>query len=1102
MGGKLATIATGSVLAVLLGLTDLAWRRTVVAEEERVRAEFDVRVRDAEARIGSRMQAYEQVLHGAGAVFGVSERVGRGEFRDYVAALGLGDHYPGVQGLGFSLLVPQDELARHTASLRQAGFPAYEVRPPGRRDPYTSIIYLEPFTGRNLRAFGYDMYSEPVRRAAMEKARDSGKAALAAKVVLVQETDQAVQSGVLIYLPVYRPGPVPLTERERRERLHGWVYMPFRMGDLMDGILGEQSRDLATRIFDGAAPRAESLMFDSEAGLQASAAPRFVSSRAALIIDRPWTIEISSRPPFEARLASRKPLLVGGGGLVFSVMLTALFWTMASGRERALRLAAGMARRLVESQAARESEARFRTMADGAPVLIWVSGPDGRWTWFNQPWLDFTGRTQEQEQESGWAGCIHAQDLERFLEVLGACRDRQEPFTGDFRLRRRDGAHRWMLISGRPRLDEGGQLAGYIGSCVDVTDRREAETALRESEERFRVLVEEAADAFFLHDLEGRFRDVNRRACESLGYTREELLGLAMTDVEQDRGLEEAKREWAKVSAGEHLTLAGHHRRRDGSVFPVELRFGRVTVGGERLQLALARDVTERVRAEQALHRLEAAVEQTPTSILITDAGGVIEYVNPAFERISGYGRAEVLGRPASLLETGKGDDELYRALSATISSGKVWQGRFVSRSKDGRSFTEDAVIAPVLDQHGTIRSYVAVMRDVTRELALRESLADAQRLESVGRLAGGVAHDFNNLLTVLLSASEALRDDLEAGRPVQVGDVDEIRVAGRRAADLTRQLLAFARKQVITPTALDLNAAVRGAESLIRRAILEDVRLELDLCPDLWVARCDRGQIEQVLLNLAVNARDAMPAGGTLTVETRNVPRTAQPDEGGAEADREWVLLRVRDSGEGLSSEARAHLFEPFYTTKPQGKGTGLGLATVYGIVRQNGGEIAVETEVGRGSTFDLRFPRHPGPVQASAPDERPAGVRGTEAVLVVEDDSPVRDITVRALRSAGYAVHEAHGGPDALALLERTRFVPELLVTDVVMPDMNGRQVADEIRRLHPGVRVLFVSGYTQEIIQRHGALEAGVELLAKPFTPSSLLARVRAVLDRPRE
>ena len=504
------------------------------------------------------------------------------------------------------------------------------------------------------------MFSEPVRRAAMEKARDTGQTALSGKVVLVQETDQAVQSGVLMYLPVYLPGPVPLDERARRERMVGWVYMPFRMGDLMEGILGERSQDLATRLFDGEEPAPEGLLFDSEPGERSSAAPRFASSRPTLVADRPWTIEISSRPPFEARLASPKPLLVGAGGLVFSFLLAALFWSMAGSRDRALRLAEGMTRRLSESHAALvESEGRFRTMADGAPVLIWVSGPDGRWTWFNQPWLDFSGRALEQELESGWAGCLHAQDLGRFLEVHGAALDRRQPFTGDFRLRRHDGAHRWMAVSGRPRLDQGGQFAGFIGSCVDVTDRREAEDALRETEERFRVLVEEAADAFFLHDLDGRFRDVNRRACESLGYTREELLRLTVPEVELDLDLAAAQQEWMKAAEGQHLTLAGRHRRRDGTVFPVELRFARVRVGGERLQLVLARDVTERTRAEQELRRLEAAVEQTPTSIVITDAEGVIEYVNPAFERVTGYGRAEVLGRRASVLKSGKSDDRV-----------------------------------------------------------------------------------------------------------------------------------------------------------------------------------------------------------------------------------------------------------------------------------------------------------------------------------------------------------------------------------------------------------------------------------------------------------
>jgi PAS domain S-box-containing protein len=771
----------------------------------------------------------------------------------------------------------------------------------------------------------------------------------------------------------------------------------------------------------------------------------------------------------------------------------------------------------------------------------------------------------------------------------------------------------WTSVSAYPTTTGG--IAVFFR---DVTERRRAEDALRESEERFRTLVDQAADAFFLVDVHGKFRDVNRRACESLGYTREELLRLAVSDVEVGTDGDGVQRERARVRAGEPVTVSGRSRRKDGSTFPTEVRLARVDVRGvpmflassrdvsermeaqrrldaervkyqslfensvdavylagadgtiveanpaacrlhglsldeirargrqglfevdegtvetlrratdtggargeltavhsdgrrfpveteaflvdrrepERLAFVIARDISERKRSEDRLRLLAAAIEQTPASVVITDAAGVIEYVNPAFELLTGYSRGEAAGQRPSVLKSGEHDAEFYATMWRTISAGSVWSGRLVNRAKDGRTFVEDAVIAPVVDRRDVIRNYVAVKRDVTNELALQESLSHAQRLESIGRLAGGVAHDFNNLLTVILSAGEALREDLAAGRPVQAADVDEIRAAGRRASDLTRQLLAFARKQVIAPAPLDVNEVVRGAEKLLRRVIGEDVTLETHLAPGLWTALCDPGQLEQLILNLAVNARDAMPGGGRLVLATRNVPDASPSGDG----PREWVALEVRDTGEGLSPEARAHLFEPFFTTKPRGKGTGLGLATVHGIVHQSGGTIHVESEAGRGTAFEVRLPRHHGPARSAEGPAAPATTRGSEAVLVVEDDASVRDVTVRALRDAGYRLLVASSGAEALSLLRSTPFRPDLVVTDVVMPGMNGRELADRIRERLPAVAVLFVSGYTPETIAPQGVQSDGA-FLAKPFTGSTLLAKVRATLDEHR-
>jgi signal transduction histidine kinase len=401
------------------------------------------------------------------------------------------------------------------------------------------------------------------------------------------------------------------------------------------------------------------------------------------------------------------------------------------------------------------------------------------------------------------------------------------------------------------------------------------------------------------------------------------------------------------------------------------------------------------------------------------------------------------------------------------------------------------------------VRGVVVNARDVTEERRLEEQYRQAQKLESIGRLAGGVAHDFNNMLTVILSCVAGIREAQERGTPVDPEDVQQIQEAGERAREFTAQLLAFARRQVIAPVPLDLNGVVRSSERLLRRVIGEDVELVVRTQPGLWPILCDPAQMEQLLLNLAVNARDAMPRGGRLDVETSNAHVDA-----GADGASEWVHLVFRDSGTGMSKEVRERLFEPFFTTKELGKGTGLGLATVHGIVTQNGGRVLVESEPGVGTTFEIRFPRTAGTSlpgereRAEDPTPTPVSVTaaraGRETILVVEDDPRVRTVTVRALRAAGHRVLVAGNGSEALGIAAGEPGAVHLVVTDVVMPGMSGRAVVDALRARRPGLRALFVSGYPQEVIARRGVLEGGVEFLAKPFTPAVLVARVRALLD----
>ena len=525
------------------------------------------------------------------------------------------------------------------------------------------------------------------------------------------------------------------------------------------------------------------------------------------------------------------------------------------------------------------------------------------------------------------------------------------------------------------------------------------------------------------------------------------------------------------------------------------------------LAFGLLRTLTGRAirRGEEALRtseaRFRALTEHSTDMILVFDAQKRVQYWSRSAEETLGWKADEVLGRTlqdlriiypddAPLLEEAQHatDSGVREALPVTVRH-RHRDGSWRLVEGSGRSLLDDPAV----------RGVVVNARDVTEQRRLEEQFRQSQKLESIGRLAGGVAHDFNNLLTVILSCSEGIREAQAEGRPVDPEDVDQIREAGERARDLTTQLLAFARKQVISPVPFDLNTVVRGSERLLRRVLGEDVELEVHAQEGLWLALCDPGQMEQLLLNLAANARDAMPKGGKLVIETRN----AVVDPGASAtnpATGQWVYLVVRDSGAGMSPEVQERLFEPFFTTKEIGKGTGLGLATVHGIVTQNGGRVLVESEPGQGTTFEIRFPRTredagAPPIVAPPPV---ATTTGTETLLVVEDDPRVRAVTVRALRGAGHRVLVAGNGAEALGILEGEPGPLHMVVTDVVMPGMSGKALVDALRARRPGLRALFVSGYPQEVIARRGVLDSGIEFLAKPFTPATLVARVRALLD----
>lgn len=527
-----------------------------------------------------------------------------------------------------------------------------------------------------------------------------------------------------------------------------------------------------------------------------------------------------------------------------------------------------------------------------------------------------------------------------------------------------------------------------------------------------------------------------------------------------------------------------------------------VTTVASQLSLVMKQKKTEEEirRRNIELTLLTQVVEQAVESIIITDTEGVIVYVNPTFERITGYNRSEVTGRNPNILKSGEHDVSFYQDLWTTIRAGKIWRGQLVNKRKDGTRYIDEATIIPVRDEKGDIVNFAGIQNDVTYELQLEEQYSQMQKMEAIGQLTAGIAHDFNNIMTAVNGYAELLQMRFPQEDPRQQL-LNNIIHSGDKAANLIQQLLAFSRRQVIEPNVLNLNSLVDNISKMLKHLIGEHILLKTILAPDLWLVKSDPTHLEQVIINLAVNARDAMPDGGQLTVETSNVVVDDNYVSTHLETHPgDYIMLSINDTGQGMSKGVMSHIFEPFFTTKGTGKGTGLGLSTVYGIVKQSGGSIWVYSEEGHGTTFKIYLPRSTEPVT-----EMPAttDVRelpgGDETILIVEDDDRVRELVSQILGAHGYSLLEAKDGQEAMQVSNRHFGNIHLLFTDVIMPGMTGKILSEQITQARPDIKVLFMSGYTADMIGLRMIKAADLPLIQKPFSAGELLCKVREVLDK---
>ncbi|MBM3891054.1 MAG: PAS domain S-box protein, partial [Verrucomicrobia bacterium] len=639
---------------------------------------------------------------------------------------------------------------------------------------------------------------------------------------------------------------------------------------------------------------------------------------------------------------------------------------------------------------------------------------------------------------------MHPADVPRVMGLLARLvAHPSEPLTDQFRYRHADGSWRWIEAAGANRLADP-SIGAIIINYRDVTVRREAQEALRESEERFRSLSASSPLGIFLADTEGQCVYANPRFRALFNHSLRQTIGKGWlrSVLEEDRAsVEEA---WqTSVCQTQDFSREFRLRGPNGMARWVHLRASPMFSDGKELlgHVGTIEDITNRRAVEQQLRLQAGALEAAANGIVITDRSGVIIWVNTAFSRLTGYSIREAIGQTPRLIKSGKQDAAFYSEMWETILAGRVWHGQLVNRRKDGAFYTEEMTITPVREAGGEISHFIAIKQDVSERRQLEEQFRQSQKMEAVGRLAGGVAHDFNNLLMAILGYSDMILGERELGGKIRES-AEEVKAAAERAASLTRQLLAFSRRQMLAPQVINLNAIVTGIENMLRRLIGEDIALIIRLKEPLRHVKADPNQIEQVILNLAINARDAMPRGGKLIIETNEVSF----DEAHCRRNRElqpgaYVVLLMSDTGSGMPAEVLDHLFEPFFTTKQQGKGTGLGLATVYGIVKQSGGDIGVYSEVGFGTTFKVYLPAaKTGKTEMNGLRVRTDSHRGTETILLVEDDEGVRRLVRETLKHLGYTVLEASDGAEAIERFGREPQQVHLMITDVVMPGLGG--------------------------------------------------------------
>ena len=759
----------------------------------------------------------------------------------------------------------------------------------------------------------------------------------------------------------------------------------------------------------------------------------------------------------------------------------------------------------------RQNQTELQVLFDLIPALVWFKDTQNHFLRANQRVVDSTGKPITEIEGKSAHEIYPQQAAAYYADDLEVIRSGAPKLGIVEKLRGPDDRELWVQTDKVPYHDKDGKVIGIVVMAQDITERKLAEAALRESEERFAGAFEHAPIGVALVAPDGRWLKVNRALCRLVGYTEAELLTSTFQDITHPDDLA-LDLEYVRQMLADEIRAYQMEKRyihAAGQLITILLNVSLVRDDQEQplYFIAQIQDITERKRTEESLRLLSSAVKQSKESIMITEAqldlpGPKIIFVNPAFTEMTGYTAGEVLGLTPRLLQGPRTDRAVLERLRRNLEEGDAFAGETINYRKDGTEFDLEWQIAPLRNASSAITHFVAIQRDITERKRLEAQLVHSQKMETVGKLAGGVAHEFNSILTAIIGQSELLLHDLPGGSPLS-GKVSAIHEAAGRAVILTRQLLAYGRKQTLQPELLNLNTILTVMAGTLHHLVGHNIDICSVPASGLRTVMADAGQISQVIVNMVINAHDAMPDGGKLTLETANITFDQDQVERYPELKAgDYVMLAISDTGTGMDAAVLARVFEPFFSTKGVGGGTGLGLSTCYGIIKQSGGHITVYSEPAVGTTFKIYLPQvavtPTNPLQRVAAPGLPLG---TETILLVEDDPALREMAGVLLQRLGYTVLSAASGIEALSLLNAHQ--PDhidLLFTDFVMPQMNGNELAERVHALSPHTRTLFTTAHTANATLHQSVLNQDVQMLQKPFTPAALAQKLREVLDVP--